>query len=572
MVGIDFAPSPEKAPQKSLWSRWFVRAGLAAGALVLVAGVATLLILLLGRPTASISASSPALFKVDLGGLDTQLDAVEATSGDHPVALVETDGKLVPTSQIGQGEQIRVTATVSAPSWLRWLMGPKITVSKTLRTPSASPSAKIALASSPGHVPVDFDYPVSVVDYRVDGGPSHVARLGSPSEVAELSVPSRFAAGSLQVAAAPLEWERIDSHSTTISWFVPPASGAPVALVEPTPGSGTAPTNSPITMTFDEPISKLFGSSRPAISPKIAGTWSQPDPNTLIFTPSGFGFGPGAAVTVAFGKPVSTIGASEVNAETAATTSESFSFDVAPGSYLRMDQILAQLHYLPLNFTPAAGVSEPTTFDAEVDSMSQPLAGTFTWRWSSTPGALQDQWSAGSPNTMLKGALMSFLANVEGNNYDGYQVDDESAAQLANASLWEALLRAALADQVDPNPYSYVYVSENLPETLTIWEDGSVVLTAPCNTGIPVDPTALGTYPIYVRYTFNYMSGFNPDGSYYHDPVYWINYFNGGDAVHGFVRGSYGFPQSLGCVELPIPTAQVAFGHLSIGDLVTVAA
>ena len=97
------------------------------------------------------------------------------------------------------------------------------------------------------------------------------------------------------------------------------------------------------------------------------------------------------------------------------------------------------------------------------------------------------------------------------------------------------------------------------------------MLTTPTNTGIASRPTALGTYPVYVRYTFNSMSGFNPDGSYYHDPVYWINYFNGGDAVHGFVRGSYGFPQSLGCVELPIPTAQVAFNHLAIGDLVTVA-
>jgi lipoprotein-anchoring transpeptidase ErfK/SrfK len=105
-----------------------------------------------------------------------------------------------------------------------------------------------------------------------------------------------------------------------------------------------------------------------------------------------------------------------------------------------------------------------------------------------------------------------------------------------------------------------------------VWENGSTVLTSPTNTGIPAAPTALGTYPIYVRYTFNYMSGFNPDGSYYDDPVYWINYFNGGDAVHGFVRGSYGFPQSLGCVELPIPTAHVAFNHLAIGDLVTVAA
>jgi hypothetical protein len=66
------------------------------------------------------------------------------------------------------------------------------------------------------------------------------------------------------------------------------------------------------------------------------------------------------------------------------------------------------------------------------------------------------------------------------------------------------------------------------------------------------------------------MSGTNPDGSKYHDLVPWINYFDGSDAVHGFVRGSYGYPQSLGCVELPVATAQVAFSDLAIGDLVTV--
>jgi hypothetical protein len=70
---------------------------------------------------------------------------------------------------------------------------------------------------------------------------------------------------------------------------------------------------------------------------------------------------------------------------------------------------------------------------------------------------------------------------------------------------------------------------------------------------------ALGTYPIYVRYTFNYASGFNLDGSYYDDPVYRIDYCDGGDAGHGFVRASYGFPQSLGCVELRVQTAQIAF-------------
>jgi lipoprotein-anchoring transpeptidase ErfK/SrfK len=156
-------------------------------------------------------------------------------------------------------------------------------------------------------------------------------------------------------------------------------------------------------------------------------------------------------------------------------------------------------------------------------------------------------------------------------NYDGYQLDDESVDQLATAATWKALLEAAAANHTDPSPYSYVYVSESLPEKLTLWENGKIVLTTPANTGISVDPTATGTYPIYVRYTQNYMTGTNPDGSSYDDLVPWINYFNGGDAVHGFVRASYGFPQSLGCVELPVPTAAVAFSHLAIGDLVTVA-
>ena len=52
------------------------------------------------------------------------------------------------------------------------------------------------------------------------------------------------------------------------------------------------------------------------------------------------------------------------------------------------------------------------------------------------------------------------------------------------------------------------------------------------------------------------MSGKNPDGSAYHDPgIPWISYFNGGDALHGFIRASYGFPQSLGCVEMPFSEA-----------------
>ena len=67
------------------------------------------------------------------------------------------------------------------------------------------------------------------------------------------------------------------------------------------------------------------------------------------------------------------------------------------------------------------------------------------------------------------------------------------------------------------------------------------------------------------------MSGKNPDGSTYHDPgIPDVSYFNGGDAIHGFSRSSYGSPQSLGCVELPFPAAAAVFPLTPIGTLVTV--
>jgi hypothetical protein len=90
------------------------------------------------------------------------------------------------------------------------------------------------------------------------------------------------------------------------------------------------------------------------------------------------------------------------------------------------------------------------------------------------------------------------------------------------------------------------------------------------NTGIPVSPTVNGTFPVYARYRFQIMSGTNPGGSHYADPVSFVSYFNGGDAVHYFPRGGYGYQQSLGCVELPYNAAEQAYPYLTYGSLVTV--
>jgi len=554
-----------KGPLKD--KSWRVRAGIGAAAAVLIVGIAIALIALLGRPAVSVS-SGEALVQVHLDGVGTEVTGIRVTGAGRQLSLTHRSTGFVPVAAVPPGEAVHVRVTAAPPSWLRWLLGSGASASSTLRAPSAAPSARVAVAAHPGRVAIAFDRPVSVIDYRAAGQPPRVIRLSTPSATAELAVPAQQSGGALEVAASAWPWEEISARPTAVDWMDAPRDGVPAAAADPAPGSSQAAIDSPLTLTFDEPVARALGTTRPHVSPATAGTWSEPDADTLVFTPRGGGFGPGTAVSVSFDRPVAVVGGATAGSAVAAA-SVSYHFAVAQASVLRLQQILAQLHYLPLNFTPAAGVRLPTTLAGEVATLGSPLKGSFAWRWRSTPASLLAQWQPGVPTVMVKGALMAFMAATD-SSYDGYIADGETVSQLADAS-WKALLSAAAANQVDAEPYSYVHVSENLPETLTLWENGRTALTSPANTGIPGEPTALGTYPIYVRYTVNTMSGTNPDGSPYNDIVYWINYFNGGDAVHGFPRASYGFPQSLGCVELPIPTAHVAFNHLAIGDLVTVA-
>jgi lipoprotein-anchoring transpeptidase ErfK/SrfK len=137
--------------------------------------------------------------------------------------------------------------------------------------------------------------------------------------------------------------------------------------------------------------------------------------------------------------------------------------------------------------------------------------------------------------------------------------------------VWHALLSDVLAGRRRKLPYSYVYVHTRLPQLLTLWSAGHVILTSPGNTGIASRPTVPGTFPVFEHIAVGTMSGTNPDGSHYHDPgIRWISYFNGGDALHAFPRASFGTPQSLGCVELPLASAAKVWPYTPIGTLVTI--
>jgi L,D-transpeptidase catalytic domain len=140
-----------------------------------------------------------------------------------------------------------------------------------------------------------------------------------------------------------------------------------------------------------------------------------------------------------------------------------------------------------------------------------------------------------------------------------------------NHDTWASLLSSETSYRRDPISYTWVSVSESLPETLQVHEGSHVVFSTPVNTGVPGAETARGIFPIYSRLVSTTMSGTDVDGTKYVVPnVPWVNYFNGGDAVHGYPRSSYGFPQSNGCVELPIAAAHTVFGMLALGDIVEV--
>jgi peptidoglycan hydrolase-like protein with peptidoglycan-binding domain len=265
-------------------------------------------------------------------------------------------------------------------------------------------------------------------------------------------------------------------------------------------------------------------------------------------------------------------------------------FVIEGGSELRLQQLLSELGYLPLQFLPATPTRESavsiaalslgsrrayestttttTTSLPAIDTEPlnsaeipvQAVPGRLVWRSSSTPASLAALWKPGQPNVITTGAVMAF-ESAHGLTTDG----------IAGHKVWTELLQAVARRQVTNVPYDYVTVSQTLPETASVWRDGQVIFDALVNTGISVAPTAPGTYPVYARYLVTTMTGKNPNGTTYTDPgIPWVSYFDGGDALHGYVRAGYGFPQSLGCVEMTYANAETMFPLTPIGTLVTI--
>ncbi len=320
-----------------------------------------------------------------------------------------------------------------------------------------------------------------------------------------------------------------------------------VVSISPVDGSTGVPSDATISVRFSLPLNSR--SPAPSLTPPVSGSWHVVTPDTFMFVPAA-PLVPSSTETVTV--PAGAGGVASSSGKVLAAGSAA-RFSVAPGSTLRLQQLLAQLGYLPVSFTPAGPLTAP-------QEAAQAQEGSFSWR-SSEPASLQSLWTVGTPNEVTTGAVMAFESQ--------HNMGTDGAA---GPGVWQQLLADAAAGAVNPNPYNYVYVSKALPETVTVYSNGAPVYSTRANTGVAAAPTDSGTFPVYLRYRVTTMSGTNPDGSKYSDPgIPWVSYFNGGDALHGFVRGSYGTPQSDGCVEMPPANAAVVYPLTPIGTLVTVA-
>jgi hypothetical protein len=503
---------------------------------------------LLAWPQLRLGADGDALARVALPGFAGKVVTVDVRSAAGarvPVQLRQ--GRLWPLQKLAAGERLTAVLTLRRPGWAGWLVGHSERRRFTIETPRAHLSAGWLQVKPGTAVTAAFEQPVSLVSLAG----KRPRQLASPRAVVPLGIVASgsHGAGSIEIAAAARSWERLSSP-VLVSWF--PWRPYPQLLTDPKPGATLAP-GKLLTLTFSDSVSRVLGSRHPRLSPATPGHWRLLDTHTLAFQPGRFGFGLGAKVRVVLPRAVHIAGSS------GRKLTRALNWQVPAGSTLRLQQLLAQLGWLPLSWqakTPFVSI----TPKVQLATALSPPPGRFSWRYANIPVELSRLWRPGQPNAITTGAVMMFQ------DRHGLPVDAQ-----AGPRFWRALIGDAIRGKFRADGYSYVYVHRDLPQSLNLWHNGRVIFTSPGNTGVPAAPTELGTFPVFEHIPVGTMSGTNPNGSHYHDPgIRYISYFHHGEAIHAFTRASFGTPQSLGCVELPLASAAKVWPYTPIGTLVTI--
>jgi len=268
-----------------------------------------------------------------------------------------------------------------------------------------------------------------------------VLAAGSWIAVSATSSPASHAAAAARVHAGA------KAHANTA------AGVTPLTVVATTPSQHTQQVDGadPVTVQFSARLAD--GSPMPSVSPATAGTWKRvPGSDSIQFVPA-VGFPQSAFVQVTI--PGGAAGLKAAGGGTLAA-SQTLDFHVGAYSAERLPQLLAELGYLPLNWTAAPGQPAPALGDAaaQLAAAYSPPAGTFSWQ-PGYPTGLTSFWDNGSPAGLIThGAVMAFEAD-HGMTMDGQ----------AGPAVWAALLSAADKGQVNAHGYTYAVASQVQPET-----------------------------------------------------------------------------------------------------------
>jgi peptidoglycan hydrolase-like protein with peptidoglycan-binding domain len=360
----------------------------------------------------------------------------------------------------------------------------------------------------------------------------------------------------LTLAVAAVAVVALGTRGRSVNTLLGSPATADVAAASPLPATQLAALpkrmidngTAPLTVALDAPVSPA--SPPPTLNPKIAGTWSIAG-DSEVFTPA-------STLQPCTHYALTVWARTSSTAHTELGRKQTIGLNVACPSLSALQQALARLGYLGARFHPRYIVhiaSGAETRREAAEHAFHPPRGALVPDPSDAPPV-----QAGQLDATTRGALEVYQSDR------GLEASGEP-----NSATWASLLYDETKYRRDPVSYTWVSVSESLPETLEVHRGDRVVFSTPANTGVPGAETEQGIFPIYARYVSTTMSGTDVDGTKYNVPdVPWVNYFNGGDAVHGYPRASYGFPQSNGCVELPIEAANRVFGMLAIGDIVEV--
>ncbi|MGH2970855.1 MAG: hypothetical protein ACRDNM_05905, partial [Gaiellaceae bacterium] len=344
--------------------RLLLVAGVLAGAGVLAA--AAFATARVAWPAPTMASSAGALLHISLPGIGGRVQSVRVvtmTAHDVPVQL--RNGDVWPLHKLRQGMRLVVEVTARRPGWVAWLAGATVTRTFAVTTPSVHVRTPVLHVRPGDAVAVRLDSAAAVAS--VDGVVRHDAGTVLP-------IDTTASAGTVDVLAAPRSWEQL-SAPVRVSWF--PMGVSRAIVTSPAPGTRLAPTQR-LTLSFSSPIAHTL----PQLQPKAAGRWIVLDDHSIAFEPNGAGFPLGGSVRIVL--PAALRAVVPATGRVAGT----LTWPVSAGTTLRLQQLLAQLGYLPLRWQ-ASGTAPERTLAAQVQAAVSPPAGTFSWRWTRVPSALR---------------------------------------------------------------------------------------------------------------------------------------------------------------------------------------